>query len=70
MRFVIVSILSFSWLFSPKPEDHCTSYLFSFARLDQADSEILFVHLPSAFATVLLSQTNMSIQGLGDQSWS
>lgn len=36
---------------SPKPKDHCTSDLFSFACLDQADSEMLAVHLPPAVAT-------------------
>lgn len=44
--------LTLFWLFPPRPKDHRISYLLSFAHLDQADSEIVVVHLPPAFATV------------------
>lgn len=36
----------------PKPKDHCTSHLFSFACLDQANNAILAAHLPPPAATV------------------
>lgn len=65
MRFVIVSILPFTSLIShPNPKDHCTSYLLSFAYLDQAGSEILVVHLPPPPPV-----TDMSIWGTEGWRW-